>query len=117
MIDQILSMRADISRRTGAADDYGNLLNDWASVVTSVPCLVQINPNRKITDGEKVVVIEDIKAIFQSDANVLTGDRIDQVLDARGETVFSTQMFVDKIAIIRSLTQQTHKQCEILRTI
>lgn len=101
----LMTMRAEVTRKAEGKDSYGGKAagNAWQIVSPEERCFVWIKTRKAVTDGGKVVVVEDASGIFRADADLQTGDRL-TFFDRRDRDLFGGDTFevdagiVDKYA-------------------
>ncbi len=86
MIGGRLTMRAHVERNQESGTDNWNspAAPTFAPIGAPLPCFVWSNQTRKLVDGGKTAVIEDMWALFGLDAGIRAGDQISTVTNRRG---------------------------------
>lgn len=86
MIGGRLTMRAAIERNQATATDaWGNPVEpDFQSIGDPIKCFVWSNSARKLVDGAKTALIEDMRAMFALGADVKAGDEITSITNRMG---------------------------------
>lgn len=82
--------RADIEQNTeSGVDDYGNpKVPVWESLST-LPCRAYTKVRREIIDGDKAVLVEDLKALFSLNASISEDYRIANIKDRQGSVLYA----------------------------
>lgn len=83
--------RATIQRNTaGGIDAYRNPVKPtWTDDAAATPCFAWTSARRESQDGEKVAVLEDLRAIFPASADVTERVRVKEIRDRAGAVVFA----------------------------
>lgn len=86
MIAGRLTMRAVLERNQATATDaWGQpVAAAFAPVGDPLPCFVWSNNSRELVDGQKIAMLEDMRAMFALAADVRVDDEISSVTDRRG---------------------------------
>ena len=94
-----MTMRADVSRESATGDDdWGRPSRGAFSVVaTDVPCKVWSSTANSIREDGQEVVIETIRAMFPSGANIQADDRVTSVRDRLGRTLYTGPLAVGPV--------------------
>ena len=96
---QRMTMRALVERNTEAGIGPDNLpLPPVFAPVATVPCWVWSKASRQLSDGDKLTVIEDMRALFPAGANVAEGDEISSVTDRQGVEILPGRVRIDTLA-------------------
>lgn len=87
---QAMIMRADIQNNTAVTvDAYGNPVPPvWASLST-VACIAYTKVRKEVIDGDKIVLVEDLKALFPLASGVIEAHRIANIKDRLGAVLFA----------------------------
>ena len=96
----LMVMRANLRRNKAGVDSYGQPKEPaaWDYVGKEIPCFVWFKNRREVVDGQKIAIVEDIRGLFRSDADVKAGDQIDLLADRRGRPVIEGILLVDSAA-------------------
>lgn len=102
MIGARLTMRAAVERNQNAAKDaWGQpAAPDFQSTGEPLPCFVYSNAagnsggSREIADGEKLAMVEDMRAMFALGADLLADDEIASVTDRQGVVIIPGRLQV-----------------------
>lgn len=90
-----MTMRAEVRRNEAGKTPYGGKDRPgYVLVADGVPCFVRVVTRRELVDG-KVMTGEALVGLFRHDADVLAGDRIEQVKDRRDRVLFAGPLLVD----------------------
>lgn len=94
-----MTMRALIEEDTaGGPDPYGHpLASSWSTKLTDVACRVYSKTRREVIDGDKTALVEDIRAIFPLTTNVIELNRLLNVKDRLGATLFAGPLSIDTL--------------------
>lgn len=77
-----MTMRAEVERNTASGTDDHNLpVAPEFEPLGIVPCFVWSKTSRHAADGEKTVLVEDLRGMFPLSADVRAGDEIARVTD------------------------------------
>lgn len=91
-----MTMRAEVERNTATGTDaYGHPLAPAFTPLATVACYVWSRQSRELVDGDKTAVIEDLRGLFPSDADIAEGDELARVTDRRGRVLFPGRLRVD----------------------
>ena len=84
-VESRMIMRAVVQRNeaTNIQEDDPN----WQINLLSQPCFAYFKTHTHVADDAKVTAIENIKAIFPADTDILCGDRIVSIENKRGVTL------------------------------
>ena len=95
----MMRMRADIERDTATGtDDWGHdVAPTWSSHITGLACWVHSRQRREAVDTEKIALVEDLRMMFDKDADVTAEDRIAQITDRRGTVLYSGKIRIKAI--------------------
>jgi len=93
----LMVMRANLRRNKAGIDTYGQPKEPavWDYVGKEIPCFVWFKSRREVVDGQKIAIVEDIRGVFRSDADVKAGDQIDILADRRGRKIVEGILLVD----------------------
>ena len=82
--------RADIQNNTTlTVDDWGNPVPAaWASLST-LPCRAYTRVRKEVVDGNKTVLVEDLRALFPLKASISEDYRIANIKDRQGAVLFA----------------------------
>lgn len=85
-----MTHRADIENNTATGTDaYGNPIAEaWVSLST-LPCRAYTKVRKEVIDGDKTVLVEDLKALFPIKAAVTEKNRIANIKDRLGAVLFA----------------------------
>jgi len=97
MIAGRLTMRAHVERNEAAGSDAWNspVAPAFASIGAPVPCFVWSSQSRKLVDGAKSALLEDMRAMFALGADVQPGDEIATVTDRRGIEIVPGRLAIE----------------------
>lgn len=97
MIAGRLTMRALVERNQATATDGWNMpvAPDFQSIGAPLPCFVWSTQARRLIDGEKTAMIEDVRALFALDADIREADEISTVTDRRGIEIVPGRLQVE----------------------
>ena len=95
---QAMTMRADLENNTASAkDDFGNPVPPvWATLAT-VACIAYTKTRKEVIDGDKIVLVEDLRALFSLKADVKESYRIANIKDRLGVVLFAGPLSIDTI--------------------
>ena len=83
-------MRADIQNNTAVTTDaYGNPIPAVWAALSTIPCAAFTKVRREVIDGNKIVLVEDLKALFPLNAVVIEDYRIANIKDRLGVVLFA----------------------------
>ena len=106
-------MRADVERNTeSATDDYGHPATPVFSVIGKFPTWVYSKARREITDGDKLTVVEDVKALFSQNADVRQGDEISNIRDRLGQIIMDGRYRIETIQ-----RKRRHQEANLLKVM
>ena len=71
---------------------------DWRSHVDNLPCFIWQTAGREVTDGEKVVTVDDRRMIVPLGTDVVATDRIASVTDRQGTELYAGPMRIESVA-------------------
>jgi hypothetical protein len=96
MIAGRLTMRALIERDQATAKDGwgGGVAPDFQSTGAPVACFVWSQKAARIADGKKNAELEDLRALFALEADVLPRDEISSITDRRGTVIIPGRLKV-----------------------
>lgn len=94
--------RCDIQRDVNAGEDgtdeFGDPVEqDWQDHLTDVKCRAWSNSAREPVDERSVVTFEDRRVSVGLDVDVTEADRVQEIRDHRGNTIFEGPMGVEGI--------------------
>ncbi len=108
-----LTMRADLERNTEAAkDDYGHPATPVFSVIGRIATWVYSKARREITDGDKLTVVEDVRAMFSQNADVQQGDEISNIRDRLGQIIMAGRYRIETIQ-----RKRRHQEAGLLKVM
>ena len=85
-----MTHRADIEHNIASAeDDYGNPVPPNWDTHSTMPCRAYTKVRREVVDGDKIVLVEDLKALFSLRSGVSESYRIANIKDRLGNVLFS----------------------------
>lgn len=85
-----MTHRADIQQNTATAvDDYGNPVPPVWETHSTMPCRAYTKVRKEVVDGDKIVLVEDLKALFSLNSGVSESYRIANITDRLGTVLFS----------------------------
>ena len=91
-----MTMRAVVERNTAVGvDDYGHPVAPVFAPHATLPCFVWSRMRREVRDGDKDALIEDVRALFPTSADIRERDEIASVQDRRGVELFSGRLRVE----------------------
>ncbi len=91
-----MTMRALVERDTAVGvDDFGNPVKPAFTTHGTFPCWAWSRQRREQVDGDKSALIEDMRAMFPIDADVLAGDEIKQIEDRQGKVLFAGRVQIE----------------------
>lgn len=70
---------------------------DWRPHIDNLPCRTWHQSGREVTDGDKVVVVQDRRMIVPLGTDVTAADRIAVVTDRLGAEVFTGPMRIESV--------------------
>lgn len=96
MIAGRLTMRALVERNqaTGKSGWNQPVAADFVSTGDPVPCFVWSKTSGEVHDGEKLAMLEDLRALFGLGADVQADDEISSVTDRRGAEIIPGRLQV-----------------------
>ena len=84
-----MTMRAKLERNTTTAtDDFNNPAAPSWSTLATVACWAWTRSRNEIIDGDKTIVVEDMRAMLPSGTDVTERDRVAQIEDRQGTVLF-----------------------------
>ncbi len=93
---QRMTMRAIVERDTSSGtDDYGQPVKPAWTTLATVPCWAWSKQCRERVDGNKSALIEDMRALFPLDADVLAGDEIVDITDRLGTVLIAGRIQIE----------------------
>ena len=93
-----MTMRAAITRNsTVTANDWNQADTPVFDQWTTEPCWAWVTAKREVIDGDKVVVVEDIRALFPLSANLTDQDRIAHISDRADTVIFDGPFVIESI--------------------
>jgi hypothetical protein len=96
MIAGRLTMLAVVQRNTASGTDgWGQPLPPVWSTIGTLRCFAWSNQSREVVDGDKTVMVEDMRAIFLLGAGITDADEITQITDRRGNVIIPGRLKVD----------------------
>ncbi len=91
-----MTMRAVIERDTATGtDDYGQPVKPAFTALATVPCWAWSKQRRERVDGNKSALIEDMRALFPLDADVLAGDEIVNITNRLGTVLIAGRIQIE----------------------
>ncbi len=100
-----MTMRAKLERNVDLGKDgYGQDEKPNFQPLLTLPCRVWSKLRREVVDGDKTVMVEDIRGKFESGADIREKDQISAVVDRRGAVLFDGPL--DIVAIVRRTRHQ-----------
>ncbi len=104
-----MRMRADIERNVTTEDDlYGGAAIPDFQAWATLPCFVYSKQDRTevlITDAKKTASIQDFRALFALNADILEADQIASIKDRKGNEIIKGRFRIDSV-------QRTHRHLE-----
>jgi hypothetical protein len=92
-----MTMSATIQRNNATIDDYNNPGPPvWQIIGKDVDCYVWEKSGSTITDNGKIIKVNLPAGIFPLDADIKKGDRVLEVKDRLGVTLFN-MLYIDTI--------------------
>lgn len=112
----MMTMRADVERDSGGVDDDWNQppAAAWAAHITSQPCLFYSKAKREVEGGgrnEKIAVVEDLRMSVPLGVDVTERDRVVNVKDRKGTTIFAGPFYIETVQ-----RRRTHLELLLSRT-
>jgi len=102
-----MTMRAFVERNgTVTSDAYGHPEAPVFATLATVPCRVWSRTRREVNDTKKFALIEEIRCAMPLDADVTEDDRIANIQDRLGATIWGGPLRIDAI-------QQKHTHVEM----
>lgn len=96
MVPGRLTMRAHVERAAPAGrDGWGQPVPAAPAAIGVLPCFVWSTSARKIVDGDKTALVEDVRGMFAAGADLRAGDEIAKVTDRLGRIKFAGRLKVD----------------------
>ena len=93
-----MTMRAEIERNQASATDaWGNPVVPAFAALATLACWLWSRQRRVLADGDKTVIVEDLRALFPSGADVAAGDEIARVKDRAGREIFNGRFRIETI--------------------
>lgn len=113
MIAGRLTMRAAVERNQATGTDSWNnpVPADFQSIGDPLPCFVWSKDTNKVADGGKVVLIEDMRAMFALGADIQANDEIASVTDRKGTEIIPGRLKVEG----EVQRKHTHLECALER--
>lgn len=112
----MLTMRAKIARNVAAADPHGNPgIPVWGITGDTVHCFIWTQSAQPVHDGRKVVAVEQIRACFPREADIKQGDKVTEIKDRRGQTVFDSDLEVDTVTEKSNGSRVAYRQVTLRR--
>lgn len=91
-----MTMRAVIERDTATGtDDFGSPVKPLFTTLATVPCWAWSKQRRERVDGNKSALIEDLRAMFPLDADVLAGDEIVNITNRLGTVLIAGRIQIE----------------------
>lgn len=95
-----MTHRATVENKTSSGvDGYGNEVPETYGSPDVVSCYSWSTARREHIGSEKIATLEDIRMIVPKATVIVESDRVTQILDRRGDTVFGGVLRVE--AVIR----------------
>lgn len=97
MIAGRLTMRASVERdqATGADAHNNPLPPDFQPLHSALPCFAWSPRSRETQDTIKTTRIEDLRAMFATDADLAAGDVITEIRDRSGSVIIPGRLKVE----------------------
>ncbi|MEP9402040.1 hypothetical protein [Sphingomonas sp. VNH70] len=96
MIAGRLTMRAHVERSGVAGKDgWGQPVPAAPAAIGVIHCFVWSTASRKVVDGDKTAMIEDVRGLFARAADLRPGDEIAKVTDRLGRITFAGRLKVE----------------------
>ncbi len=93
-----MTMRMVIERNTETGkDDYNNPLPPVWSAWETVPCYAWSQSRKELVDGDKTVVIEDLRALIPVSTDLTESDRVARIEDRLERTLFSGPLDIEAV--------------------
>lgn len=104
-----LTMRCDVERRGAGSDPFGGN-STYTTHLSGEPCYWWVSSGREQIDDARTAVVADERILFDRGTDVRPGDRIVEVVDHQGRTVFTAGDFreVEHVAV-----ERTHLDCSL----
>lgn len=99
-----MTQRTRVERLTpGAIDDSGNPSpGTWAEHIAALPCWLYGSAERESVTEEKTAVVTDLKALVPLGTDITEQDRLNQVVDRRGNVIEPGLLEIDTVLYQRS---------------
>jgi hypothetical protein len=96
MIAGRLTMRALLERNVAvASDSWGQpVAADFQSTGDPLPCFVYSDSSSEIQDGEKIAMLEQLRAMFALGADIQADDEIASITDRQGDEIIPGRLQV-----------------------
>lgn len=97
---QRMRQRATVERQMQTNRDPfgGKGTPDWRTHLQDLPCMIWQTAGREVTDGEKVVTVDDRRMIVPLGSDVTAQDRIASVTDRQGTELYPGPMRIESVA-------------------
>ena len=106
-----MTHRAVLERNTtDTSDGWGQPGEPSWSVQATLACYAWSRSRKVVADGEKVVTVQDLRAIFAVDADVREQDRLQSITDRRSSTIFPGPLTVRTV-----VPKPTHQEAVLER--
>ena len=103
--------RAQVERNTTTAQDrFGQPAAPTWTAQETLPCRGWTTRRQAVRDGQKSVVLHDLKAAFPLSADVREGDRLTSITDRLGAVVYAGPLMVEEI-----VRRSTHREVRLER--
>lgn len=94
----LMRHRCTIQRNIAAPNSWNNPgTPGWDQHITDQPCHAWFNSGRTLTPAGEEVSVLDIRLLLPKGTDVLDTDRIENVLDRRGNVVMAGPLIIDAI--------------------
>jgi len=96
----LMTQRATVERdQTTTSDPWGQSDASSYAAHATIPCRVWSSSRKVAVDVDRTATIEEIRAIFPADADVIEADRIAAITDRRDRVVFSGPLSIETIRL------------------
>ncbi|MGH7892388.1 MAG: hypothetical protein ACREN0_08975 [Thermodesulfobacteriota bacterium] len=98
MARSAMSHRANIEQNTASTvDDYGNPVPPVWDTHSTMPCRAYTKVRKEDVDGDKTVLVEDLKALFSKASGISESYRIANITDRLGVVLFAGPLSIRTI--------------------
>lgn len=90
-----MTHRADVQNNTASGlDAYGNPVAPTWAALSTLPCRAYTKVRKEVIDGDKIVLVEDLKALLPLKAAIVESYRIANIKDRLSVVLFAGPLII-----------------------